>query len=79
VARERSLKVRCVRRSVVPRSEVRVFGAASRTAVLLSIEPAVASGEWSSPVDQDRPGDLWFGSRPRCDRTPAARWDTRGL
>jgi hypothetical protein len=40
-----------------------VFGAASRAAVLLSIEPVVASGEWSSPVDQDHPGDLWPGSR----------------
>ena len=38
---------------------VGVFGAASRAAVLLSIEPVVPSGEWSSPVDQDHPGDLW--------------------
>jgi hypothetical protein len=39
-----------------------VFGATSRAVVLLSIEPVVASGEWSSPVDQDHPGDLWPGS-----------------
>jgi hypothetical protein len=39
-----------------------VFGAASCVAVFLSIEPIVASGEWSSPVDQDHPGDLWPGS-----------------
>ena len=39
-----------------------VFGVTSWAAVLLSIEPVVASGEWSSPVDQDHPGDLWPGS-----------------
>jgi hypothetical protein len=38
-----------------------VFGAASRAAVLLSIDLLIASGEWSSPVDQDHPGDLWPG------------------
>jgi hypothetical protein len=38
-----------------------VFGAASRAAVHLSIELVVPSGELSSPVDQDHPGDLWPG------------------
>jgi hypothetical protein len=30
--------------------------------VLVSIKPVVASGEWSSPVDQDHPGEVWPGS-----------------
>jgi hypothetical protein len=39
-----------------------VFGVTSWATVLLSIKSVVASGEWSSPVDQDHPGDLWPGS-----------------
>jgi hypothetical protein len=51
-----------------------VFGVTSCAAMLLSIKPVVASGEWSSPVDQDHPGDLWPGSWPSVFSgvTPAA-------
>jgi hypothetical protein len=51
-----------------------VFGVTSWAAVLLSIKPVVASGEWSSPVDQDHPGELWPGSRTSVffGLTPAA-------
>ena len=65
--RRRALWRESVRRGAVrgPAGPVRLAGCVrviSCAAVLVSINPVVASGEWSSPVDQDHPGDLWPGS-----------------